>query len=60
MTDLRKDFTPPDPGRVNLETDLEVRYWCRHFMVSPDTLRETVDRVGGSASEIIRELNRSH
>lgn len=60
MTDLRKDFTPPDPTRVNLEADLEVRYWCRHFSVTPDRLRDAVEKTGGAARDVGLELQQAH
>jgi len=60
MTDLRKDFSPTDPTHVNLEADLEVRYWCRHFSVTPDKLRDAVERTDGSIRDVSLQLQQTH
>lgn len=61
MTDLRKDFSPQDPTHVNLEADLEVRYWCRHFSVTPDKLRDAVEKTAdGSTREVSLKLQQAH
>lgn len=60
MTDLRKDFSPPDPTHVNLEADLEVRYWCRHFGVTPDLLRDAVEKTDGTTRDVGLQLQQTH
>lgn len=60
MTDLRKDFAPSDPSQVNMDADLEVRYWCRHFSVTPDRLRDAVEKVGASTRAVGQELEQTY
>lgn len=60
MTDLRQNFAPADMSRVNLNADLEVRYWCRHFSVTPDRLRDAVEKVGGATRDVGKELEQSY
>jgi addiction module HigA family antidote len=40
---------PADLGRVSIAEDWEVRYWAKHFKVSPAELRAAVERAKGNA-----------
>jgi len=46
---------PADPTRINIENDEEVRYWCREFRVTPDALRDAVEK-GGPLTDDVRAL----
>ncbi|MFC3076613.1 DUF3606 domain-containing protein [Phenylobacterium terrae] len=48
-----------DKQRVSLVRDEEVRYWTDKFQVTPDELRDAVDRVGDRASAVAQELGRA-
>jgi hypothetical protein len=55
MMDHHK-HAPADPTRINVDHDDEVRYWCRAFRISPDTLRDAVDKVGPLTDDVRAEL----
>ena len=56
MADDKSKKGPQDRSRINLSEDYEVRYWCKKFGVTPDRLRQTVDKVGNSAAAVRKEL----
>jgi hypothetical protein len=47
-----------DKQRISLGQDHEVRYWTEKFQVTPDELRDAVDKVGDRASAVAQELGR--
>ena len=47
-----------DKQRISLAQDHEVRYWTEKFDVTPDQLRDAVDKVGDRASAVAQELGR--
>ena len=52
-----KDMTGvADRVRINMQEDYEVRYWCKKFRVTPDALRDAVERVGPMVEDVQREL----
>jgi hypothetical protein len=55
MTDHHK-HAPADTSCINLEHDDEVRYWCREFRVTPDALREAVDKAGPRTDDVRAQL----
>jgi Protein of unknown function (DUF3606) len=56
MANDRTFKAPQDRIRINLSEDYEVRYWCKKFGVTPDILREAVDKVGNSTKAVEVEL----
>lgn len=47
---------PADTGRVNLNEEWEVRWWCDRFGCTEMALRGAVDRVGNRAGDVERQL----
>lgn len=47
-----------DKQRINIEQDHEVRYWCTRFRVTPDVLRDAVERVGPMADDVAKHLGK--
>jgi hypothetical protein len=43
-------------GRINLSEDYEARYWSDKFGVTPERLREAVQKVGNSPEAVEQEL----
>ena len=46
------DILPPDPPRVGLDQDHEVRFWTRRFGVDEARLRDLIRRYGYSPRDI--------
>jgi hypothetical protein len=46
----------PDRSKINMQSDEEVMYWCKHLGVSPTQLQKVVEKVGNSASAVEKEL----
>ena len=55
MTEHRK-HVPADLTRIDIEDDGAVRYWCREFRITPDTLRDAVAKVGALTDDVRAEL----
>jgi hypothetical protein len=47
---------PADLTRIDIDQDAEVRYWCREFRVTPDTLRAAVEKAGPLTDDVRAEL----
>lgn len=45
----------PDRGKINMDEDHEVKYWIKHLDVTRDELRQTVEKVGNSATAVLKE-----
>jgi hypothetical protein len=58
MSDDKSLRTPADAQRVNMGEDYEVRYWTDKWKVTPEQLRDAVDKVGVMADDVERELRR--
>jgi hypothetical protein len=56
MSDDPSNRGGQDKQRINLSQDYEVRYWTNKFGVTPDELRDAVDKVGDRASAVAQEL----
>jgi len=48
-----------DRNRININEDYEVRYCSEKFGVTPERLRETVQKVGNSSQAVEEELKRA-
>jgi hypothetical protein len=46
----------PDRSKINMQSDEEVMYWCRHLGVSPTQLQKIIEKVGSSAKAVEKEL----
>jgi hypothetical protein len=49
----------PDRSRINVDEKHELKHWSKKFSVSPDRLREAVQKVGPSIQAVERELTKS-
>jgi hypothetical protein len=58
MADSVKDRGPRDRSRVNIHQEYEIRYWSRKFDVTPEQLKEAVQKVGVSARAVAEELGK--
>jgi len=47
---------PQDRNRISLSEGYEVRYWSEKFGVTPEELRDAVQKVGNSAAAVEQEL----
>jgi hypothetical protein len=56
MTDDKTERGPQDRSRINLSEDYGVRDWTQALGVSEQDLRDAVERAGGSADAVRREL----
>ena len=59
MADHKANAGRPNPDRINLEQDYEVRDWCLSLGVTQEQLREAVRAAGPSASRVSEHLHRS-
>jgi hypothetical protein len=51
-----KNVVKPDRGKINMQSDDEVMYWCKHLGVSPTQLQKLIEKVGNSARAVEKEL----
>lgn len=58
MTDDKTKKGSADRKRINIHEDYEVEYWSGHFHVTPDELRELVDKHGVMADDIEKALGK--
>lgn len=47
---------PADRERVNVSEEHERRYWSEKFRVTPDELKQAVEKVGPMVEDVRREL----
>jgi len=52
MSDNKSVKRPLDAFKININEDYELRYWSKTLNVSPDELREAVNKVGPQASKV--------
>ena len=52
MSDDLKNRGPQDRARVNVHEEWERRWWCEHYGVSEERLKEAVEKVGVSAEKV--------
>jgi hypothetical protein len=58
MTDYRRKSHSAFRPRINLGQDYELRYWSTKYGVSPEQLKEVVEKVGDSVADVEKELAR--
>jgi len=56
MSDDLKNRGPADRSRVNVHEEWERRWWCEHYGVGEEKLREAVKKVGVMADDVKKEL----
>jgi Protein of unknown function (DUF3606) len=56
MADDKSKRGQQDRNRINLNEDYEVQYWCEKFGVSPEQLRQAVQKVGSSPAAVEQTL----
>jgi len=47
-----------DRDRIDIHQDPEVRYWSQELGVTPEILKDTVQKIGVMAADVRRELNK--
>ena len=47
-----------DHDRIDIHQDREVRYWSQELGVTPEILKDTVQKIGVMAADVRRELNK--
>jgi hypothetical protein len=52
----KRDFR--DRGRINIHEDYELRHWTKQLGVTPEKLKQTVEKVGVMATEVRRALGK--
>lgn len=58
MTDLKRDFTPHDPGRINAMDPVELQYWCNELGCTDEELKDAVAKAGEHVTAVREQLNR--
>lgn len=56
--DDKRNRGQPDRSLINTHENYEVRYWSQKFGVTPEKLKETVQKVGTSAKAVEKELKK--
>ena len=59
MADDPTKKRPQDSSRVNVNEKYELQYWADRFGVTPDRVRQAVEKVGTSAEAVEREITRA-
>ncbi|MBU1357431.1 MAG: DUF3606 domain-containing protein [Gammaproteobacteria bacterium] len=57
MTDDLSDFRPLDPGRINADDPVEVRYWCLQLRCTEEELRDALLKVGEHVTAVRDRLS---
>jgi hypothetical protein len=47
-----------DRDRINVHEDYELRYWTKELGVTPEKLKQTVEKVGVMVSEVRKALGK--
>ena len=58
MADDKSKTAPQDASRVNIHERYEVEYWSKRFGVTPERLKEAVEKAGTSVSAVEAELTK--
>jgi hypothetical protein len=56
MADDKSQRGPQDAKRINIQEDYEVRYWSKTMGVSPERLKQAVEKAGVMAEDVRKEL----
>jgi hypothetical protein len=52
----RRDYR--DRDRINVHEDYELRYWTKEFGVTPEKLKQTVEKVGVMATDVRKAVGK--
>ena len=52
----KRDFR--DRDRINVKEDYELRYWTKELGVTPEKLKQTVEKVGVMAIDVRKALGK--
>jgi hypothetical protein len=58
MADDTSRRGPPDPSRINVNQDWELRYWSRELGVSEEELRRAVQSAGVMVKDVRNHLGK--
>ena len=58
MADNTSQRGGQDRSRINVHQDYELRYWSKAFDVTPEQLKEAVQKVGVSARAVAEALGK--
>jgi len=58
MADDPTKKRPQDSSRINTNEQYELEYWAKKFGVTPERVRQAVEKVGNSAQAVEREIKR--
>ena len=47
---------PANPDRIDVNSPIDVRYWCRALDVTPLQLRAAVEKIGPTVDDVCVEL----
>jgi Protein of unknown function (DUF3606) len=47
-----------DRNRINIHEDYELRYWTKEPGVTPEKLKQTIEKVGVMATEVRKALGK--
>jgi hypothetical protein len=53
---MKRDYR--DRDRINVHEDYEVRYWSKELGVTPEKLKQTVEKVGVMSSDVRKALGK--
>lgn len=59
MSDDKKKVGKPDRDRINPDEDYELQDWAKHFGVSKDKIKQTVQKVGPLVKDVEKALKSS-
>ena len=59
MSDDLSNFKPLDPGRINTDDRVEIRYWCGQLHCSEAALQSALSKVGNHVSAVREHLESS-
>lgn len=58
MADDKRNPGSPDRDRINVNEEYELRDWSKSLGVSPEQLKEAVQKVGDRADDVRKHFNR--
>jgi hypothetical protein len=53
---MKRDYR--DRDRINVHEDYELRYWTKELGVSPEKLKQTVEKVGVMVTDVRKALGK--
>ena len=56
MAQLQSGVELTDPTRINLGVDYELAFWCRHWGLAAEDIRDAVEQVGNRSADVARLL----